>query len=268
MKNYLISSSKKIKLSSIPTKDPDFIKWDKEKTKLKTLELTAKIEELQEKLYAESKHKILVVLQGMDTAGKDGTIRHVFEGVNPSGVKVAPFKKPSDLELSHDYLWRVHQKAPKRGEIVIFNRSHYEDVLVVKVHDLVPKKVWSKRYDHIKNFEQMLVDEGTTILKFFLHISKDEQRERIQERLDRPEKNWKFTMSDIKERKLWDEYQSAYEDVLEKTSTKNSPWHIIPADRKWQRNYFIASLMLETLENLKLEFPKALEAGSFPKTVV
>ena len=268
MKNFIKSDSKKVKLVSIPTKDPDFIKWDKEKTKQKTLELTSKIEELQEKLYAESKHKVLVVLQGMDTAGKDGTIRHVFDGVNPSGVKIASFKKPTDLELSHDYLWRIHQKTPKRGEIVIFNRSHYEDVLVVKVHNLVPKNKWSKRYEHINNFEKMLVDEGTTVLKFFLHISKDEQRERLQERLDRPEKNWKFAMGDIKERKLWDQYQEAYEDVLEKTSTKMAPWHIIPADRKWQRNFFIATLMLKALEGLKLEFPKAVDADNFPKVVV
>jgi PPK2 family polyphosphate:nucleotide phosphotransferase len=192
----------------------------------------------------------------MDTGGKDGVIRAVFDGVNPAGVRVASFKVPTPEELSHDYLWRIHKQTPGKGEIVIFNRSHYEDVLVVRVHNLVPKETWRKRFDHINNFEKLLSDEGTTILKFFLHISKDEQKERLQERLDIPEKQWKFSAGDLKERLLWDEYQNAYEDVLNKTSTKYAPWHIIPANRNWYRNWLISSIIVDTLKSFKMKFPQ------------
>jgi PPK2 family polyphosphate:nucleotide phosphotransferase len=195
----------------------------------------------------------------MDTGGKDGTIRHVFDGVNPQGVKVASFKKPTPRELAHDYLWRVHPHTPGNGEIVIFNRSHYEDVLVVRVHELVPKKVWNRRYEQINDFERRLAEEGTTILKFFLHISKQEQKERLRARLDEPDKNWKFSSGDLAERALWDDYQQAYEDVLSNTSTKWAPWYIIPADQKWFRNLLISQILVDTLERLKMRYPEAEE---------
>jgi PPK2 family polyphosphate:nucleotide phosphotransferase len=210
-------------------------------------------------LYAEHKQKVLVVLQALDTGGKDGTIRAVFEGVNPAGVKVASFKVPTAIESDHDFLWRIHQQTPGKGEIVIFNRSHYEDVLVVRVHNLVDKDVWKRRYDHINHFEKLLTDEGTTIIKIFLHISKEEQKERLQERLDIPEKNWKFSSGDLKERALWDEYQKAYEDVLKKTSTDYAPWYIIPANRNWYRNYLISSILVKKLESLNMEYPSPEE---------
>jgi PPK2 family polyphosphate:nucleotide phosphotransferase len=220
------------------------------------LELNHRLEELQELLHAEHKHKVLIVLQAMDTGGKDGTIRHVFEGVNPQGVRVASFKKPTPEELGHDFLWRVHKQVPGRGEIVIFNRSHYEDVLVVRVHDLAPKGVWSKRYDHINDFERMLVDEGTTILKFFLHIDLDEQKERLQARLDEPNKRWKFNPADLEERKLWPMYVKAYEDAISKTSTDWAPWYVIPANRKWYRNLVVGTVIIEALEDLNMRYPK------------
>ncbi len=213
-------------------------------------DLNDELEGLQELLYAEGKQKILIVLQATDTGGKDGTIRHVFDKTNPQGVKVASFKKPTDTELSHDYLWRVHQHTPGAGEITIFNRSHYEDVLVVRVHDLVPKKRWEKRYGHINAFESMLADEGTTILKFFLHISKDEQKQRLQDRLDEPDKNWKFAKGDLSERKHWDDYQTAFGAMLSETSTEQSPCLAVPADRKWYRNLVITSELVRTLETL------------------
>jgi PPK2 family polyphosphate:nucleotide phosphotransferase len=191
----------------------------------------------------------------MDAAGKDGTIRHVFEGVNPSGVRVAAFKKPSSRELAHDYLWRVHAEVPGDGELVVFNRSHYEDVLVVRVEELVPDKRWKRRFEHIRNFEQMLADEGTTIVKIFLHISKDEQAERLQARLDEPHKNWKFEPGDLGARAKWDDYMEAFTEVLEETSTDDAPWFIIPADRKWYRNIAISEILIQTLEGLNMDWP-------------
>ena len=223
------------------------------------LALNDELEALQELLYAEGKQKVLIVLQAMDTGGKDGTIRHVFEGVNPQGVDVASFKKPTPVEMAHDYLWRIHAATPSTGEIVIFNRSHYEDVLVVRVRNLVPQERWEARYEHINNFEKMLADEGTTILKFFLHISKDEQKARLQERLDRPEKNWKFAKGDLAERELWDDYQAAYEAVLQRTSTDWAPWHIIPADRKWYRNLVISQIVIDQLKALNMTYPRPEE---------
>ncbi|MEO5842299.1 MAG: polyphosphate kinase 2 family protein [Acidimicrobiales bacterium] len=222
-------------------------------------ELAKELEALQELLYADGRHKVLVILQGVDACGKDGTIRSVFEGVNPQGVKVASFKRPTDEELGHDYLWRIHGPMPRSGEIAIFNRSHYEDVLVVRVHDLVPRERWSKRYDHIRHFEQMLVDEGTTILKFFLHVSKEEQKVRLQERIDNPAKRWKFSRDDLGERKLWDEYAAAFEDMLAKTSTKNAPWYAVPADRNWYRNLVVSQVLVNTLRGLELRHPPAEE---------
>jgi len=219
------------------------------------LQITRDLEVLQELLYAEGKHKILIVLQAMDTGGKDGVIRHVFEGVNPQGVRVACFKQPTPEELAHDFLWRVHKHTPGAGEIAVFNRSHYEDILVVRVHELVPKSVWSKRYEHINAFERMLADEGTTILKFYLHISPEEQKDRLQDRLDEPNKRWKFNLSDLEERKSWRKYKKAYEETLSRTSKPWSPWYVIPANRKWYRNLIIGRVIVKALRDLKMKYP-------------
>ncbi|HOE70888.1 MAG TPA: polyphosphate kinase 2 family protein [Brevefilum sp.] len=214
--------------------------------------------DLQELLFAENKRQLLIVLQGIDTSGKDGTIRHVFGDVNPQGTRVVNFKVPTRHDLAHDYLWRVHQHTPAKGEIVIFNRSHYEDVLVVRVHNLVPNTVWSKRYLHINEFERLLADEGAIILKFLLHISKRTQAERFLARLDRPDKNWKFNPDDLEERKHWQDYQAAFEAMLSQTSTPWAPWYVIPSDRKWYRNLAVASVIVETLKGLDMQFPTAV----------
>jgi PPK2 family polyphosphate:nucleotide phosphotransferase len=243
-------------LSSVDTRSTGSFEGGKEDGKRLHDELNERLEALQEVLYAEGKHRVLVVLQATDTGGKDGTIRSVFEGVNPQGVKVASFKKPSSKELAHDYLWRIHSHVPGNGEITIFNRSHYEDVLVVRVHDLVPEDRWSKRYAHINDFERMLTDEGTTIVKLFLHISKDEQRERLQARLDDPTKHWKFSLGDLEERKHWADYQGAFQAMLTETSTEWAPWYVIPADRKWFRDLLISSILVHTLESLSPAFPE------------
>ncbi len=219
--------------------------------------LTKRLAKLQEVFYAQGKHRLLIVLQAMDTGGKDGTISHVFGEVNPQGVDVASFKAPTAVELAHDYLWRIHPHVPRNGEIVIFNRSHYEDVLIVRVHQLAPKAQWKRRYEHINAFEKMLVDEGTTIIKFFLHISKDEQKERLQARLDKPDKRWKFDLGDLAERKLWDEYRVAYEEAIRRTSTEHAPWYIVPADRKWYRNLVVTQTIIQTLEALKPTYPES-----------
>ncbi len=256
MDKYRVKPGSKVNLKKWDPDDRSEFDLSKEERDEALYPLNRKLETLQELLYAEGKHKILIVFQAMDAGGKDGTIRQVFEGANPQGVKVASFKKPTHKELSHDYLWRVHKHTPANGEIAIFNRSHYEDVLVVRVEDLVSKKVWKKRYEHINNFEKMLADEGTTILKFYLNISKDEQKERFEERLDKKEKNWKFSLGDLEVRKKWNNYMKAYEDMLEKTSTKYAPWYIIPSNRKWYRNLVIASIIIDKLEKLKMEFPE------------
>jgi PPK2 family polyphosphate:nucleotide phosphotransferase len=206
-------------------------------------------------LYSEHKHRLLIVLQAMDGGGKDGTIRAVFDGVNPQGVRITSFKTPTLVELDHDYLWRIHSQTPGKGEIVVFNRSHYEDVLVVRVHNLVPKDVWKKRYDQINDFEQQLAAEGTTILKFFLNISLEEQKDRFLERLEMPEKRWKFNPGDLEERKLWPEYMKAFEEAIQKTSTKWAPWYVVPSNRNWYRNLIVASVIADTLKSLKMEFP-------------
>ena len=219
--------------------------------------LNDRLEAAQELLWAEDKHKVLLVLQATDTGGKDGTIRHVFDGVNPQGVRVASFKKPTDHELAYDYLWRVHKHVPSTGEMVIFNRSHYEDVLVVRVHGWVSEDQIQKRFQHIREFERLLADEGTTIAKFYLHISKDEQKERLQSRLDEPEKNWKFSSSDLAERKHWDAYQKVFADMLGQTSTEYAPWYVIPADRKWFRNLLISRIVVDQLEGLDMSYPEA-----------
>ena len=210
---------------------------------------------LQDRLWAEAKHPVLVVLQGIDAAGKDGTLGHVMNAFNPQGCPVTDFKVPSPIEMSHDYLWRVHQRVPGKGEIGIFNRSHYEDVLVVRVHDLVPKMTWRKRYDQINAWEQMLVDEGTTIVKFFLVIDRDEQRRRLQDRYDDPTKRWKFKMGDLAERALWDDYSRAFDEALSRCSTAAAPWYLIPANKNWFRNLAVAEILGDVLQDLKPAYP-------------
>lgn len=259
MKRYLVKPGTKVKLSEWDPADRSEFDGSKKEGKAQLAEQTDHLEALQELLYAEGKHKVLIILQGMDTAGKDGTIRHVFEGVNPQGVKVASFKVPTPQELSHDFLWRIHQHTPGRGEITIFNRSQYEDVLVVRVHDLAPRALWSKRYAHINAFEKLLADEGTTILKFFLHIDLDEQKERLQARLDDPQKHWKFSVGDLAERKLWPAYTAAYEEMLSRTSTDYAPWYIVPSNRKWYRNLVVSTTIVKALEELHMKFPPAEE---------
>jgi len=256
MERYRVEPGSKINLSQWDPSDKSAFEGSKREAREALRALNERLEALQELLYAEHKHKVLIVLQAMDTGGKDGTIRHVFEGVDPQGVKVASFKVPTPEELDHDYLWRVHKQVPARGEIVIFNRSHYEDVLVVRVHNLAPPAVWGRRYAHINDFERLLVEESTTILKFFLHIGLDEQRERLQARLDEPHKRWKFNLGDLDERRLWPEYQRAYEDVLSKTSAEWAPWYIVPANRKWYRNLVVATILVETLEGLNMDYPQ------------
>ena len=254
---FRVKPGKRPNLSDHDTRATPF--WDSEDKqggRDRLLELNDRLEALQELLWAQGQERILVVIQAMDAGGKDGTVRHVFEGVNPTGVRVAAFKRPTEQELAHDYLWRVHEQVPGDGELVVFNRSHYEDVLVVRVMDLVPKKRWEKRYDHIVNFETMLADEGTTIIKLFLHISKEEQGERLQARLDEPHKNWKFEEGDLGPRARWDDYEEAFEDALAKTSTEVAPWYIIPADRKWYRNLAISEILIQTLESLDMSYPE------------
>jgi PPK2 family polyphosphate:nucleotide phosphotransferase len=218
--------------------------------------LLVRLTELQTALYAESRRALLVVLQGRDASGKDGLTRKVFGPLNSQGCVVSNFKRPTEYELARDYLWRVHQVVPPNGTIGIFNRSHYEDVLVVRVHNLVPKEVWSRRYDQINDFERILSENGVAILKFFLHISREEQKERLLARLHDPLKNWKFEVGDLEERKLWDDYTEAYEDTLERCSTEHAPWYIVPSDRKKTRDLLIAEVVTETLERLNPRFPK------------
>lgn len=250
-----LEPGKKVRLRDIdPDATPDF-RGSKAAAEEKREKMRATLDELQELMWADHRRRLLIVLQGMDTSGKDGVVRYLMDGFNASGVRVASFKKPTAPELEHDYLWRIHQQVPGNGEIVVFNRSHYEDVLVVRVHDLVPEDVWRKRYQQINDFERMLTESGTTILKFFLHISKEEQKERLEERVADPQKHWKFNMGDLDERKLWDEYQKAYEDALEKTTTDFAPWYIVPANRKWYRNYVIGSVVIDTMKKLGMEYP-------------
>jgi PPK2 family polyphosphate:nucleotide phosphotransferase len=255
VKRTVVEPGSKVKLSGIDPGETSAFAGGKDEAEARLLELNDRLEALQELLYAEHRHRVLVIFQALDTGGKDGTIRKVFDRVNPQGVRVASFKAPTPVELDHDYLWRVHQQVPGRGEMVIFNRSHYEDVLVVRVHKLVPADVWKRRYAQINDFERMLAEEGTTILKFYLHIDKDEQKERLQERLDQPEKRWKFNPGDLEERKLWDRYLEAYEDVLERTSTEWAPWRVIPANRNWYRNLLVAEAVVDALEKLDMRFP-------------
>lgn len=218
--------------------------------------LHKRLADLQQRFFVDRRKKFLIVLQGMDTSGKNGTIRHVFRGVNPQGVHVSSFDKPTSHELAHDYLWRVHRCTPRDGEIMIFDRSHYEDVLAVRVNELKPESVWRKRFRHINDFEQLLVDEDTIILKLFLHIDRETQRQRLQNRLDVPMKNWKFDPSDLAAREKWDLYQAAYEEVFKKTSHPHAPWYLIPSNKKWARNLLVARLVVAYLDDLQLSYPK------------
>jgi PPK2 family polyphosphate:nucleotide phosphotransferase len=235
---------------------------DKAAAKAELKRNTKRLRELQEVMWAEGKHALLIVLQAMDAGGKDGTIKHVMRGVNPQGCQVTSFKAPTDEELDHDFLWRVHKATPRRGYIGIFNRSHYEDVLVVRVHNLVPEDVWQPRYEQINHFEKLLADTGTTILKFYLHISKDEQKERFEARLANPHKNWKFSMRDVEKRGYWDDYMRAFEDALSRCSMPWAPWYVIPADHKWYRNLVISRIIIETLEGLDMRYPPPLPDAS------
>lgn len=237
--------------------DPDeSFGWEREEAEQWFAEEMDALVELQKRLFADKSASLLLVLQAMDAAGKDSTIRAVLSGLNPAGVRIYPFGVPTEEERGHDFLWRIHHHAPEDGYISVFNRSHYEDVLVVRVKELAPEKVWKRRYDHIRNFEQMLVDEGTHVVKVFLNVSKDEQRKRFEERLERPDKRWKFRAGDLDDRALWDDYMQAYTDALEKTSTDEAPWYVVPADRKWARNVCIARILRHHLERIDPQYPE------------
>jgi PPK2 family polyphosphate:nucleotide phosphotransferase len=251
---YRIEPRELVRLKDIDPDDTAHFK-DKEDSLDELQKQLERISNLQERLYAESKQSLLIVLQAMDTGGKDGTIRGVFDGVNPEGCRVWSFKVPTPEELAHDFLWRIHSKTPERGMICIFNRSQYEDVLAVRVHELVPESVWEKRYDLINNFEQLLHEDNTAIIKFYLHISREEQKERLEARRDTPDKQWKFHTSDLAERARWDDYMLAYEDAINKCSTEYAPWYVIPANKKWYRNVVIARTIADTLEAMDPQFP-------------
>lgn len=260
---FIVKPGEKISLSgeeenSNPELIPNYTGAYRKKgeTKKPLKKLNKRLLNLQELLYAESERALLIILQGMDTCGKDGTIRKVMAGINVQGCDVVNFKVPSVDEISRDFLWRAHRVVPRKGKIGIFNRSHYEDVLVVRVHDLVPEAIWKKRYQQINDFERMLAENGTVILKFFLHISKDEQKERLESRINDPTKHWKITEADIRERSYWDDYMQAYESVLHQCSTDWAPWYIIPANKKWYRNLVITEHIVETLEQLDMKYPK------------
>ena len=244
-----------VHLARVDTRSTDGAPGDKAETEPALEDLSRRLAELQERLYAEGGRSLLVVLQAIDAGGKDGTIKHVFRGLNPAGCRVVSFKVPSEEERSHDFLWRVHTRTPARGEVVVFNRSHYEDVLVVRVHDLVPEDVWRPRFDFINDFEANLVASGTRIVKLYLHISKDEQAERFQARLDDPTKRWKFRTGDLDERARWDDYVAAFEEAIGATSTAAAPWYVVPADRKWYRNWAVSRILVETLEDMAPQFP-------------
>jgi PPK2 family polyphosphate:nucleotide phosphotransferase len=260
MKEYRVKLGSQLNLDKCDPDDTgDYKNTDqgKEQAKAVTGQLIGQLGELQQRLYANGDRAMLIVLQGMDTSGKDGTIKNVMSGVNPQGCKVATFKAPSNSELAHDFLWRVHHEVPAKGQIGIFNRSHYEDVLITRVHKIISAKVAAQRLNQIKEFEELLAENGTTILKFFLHISKDEQKERLEARILDPEKRWKFSEGDLEERKLWADYMAAFEDVMAATSTDRAPWYIVPANRKWYRNLVVADRVVSALQDMKLKTPPA-----------
>ena len=249
----LVPFGKKVKLSDYDAGYTGGL--TKQEAKGRLLAKLVRMAELQELMFAEGKHALLIILQAMDAGGKDSTIRHVMEAFNPQGCHVVGFGVPTDLERDHDFLWRIHPHTPGKGEIAVFNRSHYEDVLIVRVLGLAPEERWRKRYRHIREFEKLLADEGTTIIKLYLHISKEEQAERLQARLDDETKHWKFNTGDLKHRELWNEYMEAYGVALEKTSTEQAPWYVVPANSKWYRNIVITKTIVDTLEALNMEYP-------------
>jgi PPK2 family polyphosphate:nucleotide phosphotransferase len=256
LKKLVVEPGSKIKLRDI---DPDYHgRHESHESALPEIQgYLRKMDQLQYLMYAEKKHSLLIVLQGLDAGGKDGVVRHVITGMNPAGCRVVGFKQPTADDLEHDFLWRVHPHVPAKGTAAIFNRSHYEDVLVVRVHNLVPKKQWSRRYDLINDFERLLaVENGTTILKFFLYISREEQLSRFKQRLDDPARQWKISDADYKERACWDDYIAAFEDVLRRTSTEYAPWFVIPSNHKWFRNLAISQIITKSLENLDMKLPK------------
>ena len=255
-KAYRIAEGSKVDLHAIDPGSSDLCpKGSKDSTVELFDSLRDDIQRLQKILYAQNKHRVLVVIQAMDTGGKDGCVKHVFSRVDPQGIHVQAFKKPTEEDLAHDFLWRIHPHVPSNGQIVIFNRSHYEDIIAVRVKKLFGEKVWKRRYHHVVDFERMLAEEGTTILKIFLHISKGEQKRRLESRLQTPEKHWKFNPDDLADRARWGDFMHAYEDLISKTSTRGAPWHVIPADKKWYRNLCVAKLFADTLKGLNLEFP-------------
>lgn len=253
---YRVKPGDKIEISKLDPDGESDVDTKKGDAKNEIKNLTKKLDDLQSVLYSEHKHKLLIVLQGMDTAGKDGTIRHIFEGVNPSGVRVAHFREPSVEEKEHGFLWRVYKEIPADGEIVIFNRSHYEAVLIERVHNIVPRSVWEKRYGEINMFERLLNEENVRICKFFFHISREEQKKRIDERLEDPSKEWKFNEDDVAERKFWTEYMRAYEDVLNLTSKEYAPWYAVPSNHRWLRDLVVSTVVVQTLESFSMKRPK------------
>lgn len=265
--SYGVRPGSRVRLDQVDPADTSGFPGVKDDGQKELQHLTARLERLQELLYAEHRHGLLVVLQGMDSAGKDGTIRHVFQGVNPQGVRVASFKRPTDRELDHDFLWRVQVETPALGQMVLFNRSHYEDVLVDRAHGRIPRSVWEARYRSINAFERTLTEAGTIVLKFFLHISRAEQKRRLEERLEDPEKHWKFQEADLQERQRWGAYREAYEEALAKTSTRWAPWYVVPSDHKWYRNLVVSDRIVRTLEGLQMQYPplpKAMRATWVP----
>lgn len=257
LERYLVKPGGKVDLAKIDSDERAlFQNGGKDESNKAFDKLQDELQTLQKVLYAQNKHRILLVLQAMDTGGKDGCVKHVFSRIDPQGIHVRSFKKPTEEELARDFLWRVHNKVPRNGEMVIFNRSHYEDVIAVRVKKLFPDKVWKQRYQHIIDFERMLAEEGTTIVKIYLHISKDEQKRRIVSRLQNPDKHWKFHPDDLQDRALWNDFMRTYEDLLSKTSSEHAPWYVVPANRKWYRNLCVARIMVDTMKRLKMELPK------------
>lgn len=266
LERYLVKPGSKVRLGKFQPDEKELYEGEGKSDSLPKLhQLQDELQEMQKKLYASGTGRILIVMQAMDTGGKDGCIKHVFSRIDPQGIFVESFKKPTEEELAHDFLWRIHQKVPKDGEIVIFNRSHYEDIIAVRVKKLFGQEVWKRRQQHILDFERMLTEEGTTIVKIFLHISKEEQKERLEARLQEPQKHWKFNPDDLADRKRWDEFMEAYEDLISLTATEHAPWYVVPADRKWYRNLCVARIMVDTLKRLDLKFP---EVDWDPKSIV
>ena len=271
MKKYRVSPGKSFKLKRYnPAETGNFGRGNdgEDQAEKETRRILSNLDDLQVKLYASKKQAVLMVLQGMDTAGKDGTVKHVMEGVNPTGCVVNSFKVPNAEEMAHDYLWRVHRKTPEKGYIGIFNRSHYEDVLVTRVHGMVSDKEARRRFKEINHFEYLLARNGTVILKFFLHISKEEQRLRLEARAREPHKRWKFSLNDIKERKYWPHYQRVYQEAIQATSTEYAPWYVVPSDNKWYRNWVVGKILIDTLDGMKLKFPPNEPGVDFKKIKV